>query len=296
MLLLLLAISAQVFSQSAPDVPSILGFCGCFEVSFDFEEISSPNPDYQLSTPYHTEAIEWITLADSSQSKLVLQHILLVGDQQPIKHWRQDWLLQSDLNLTYTGSNIWQVSSEKAVAARSWVQAVYEVNDAPRYTGRAFWEINPDNASWTSETSAPLPRREYTHRSDYQIMQRTNTHRITPNGHVHEQLNKKVVVEGDENRVLAVEQGTNRYQRIEDSQCQAANDWWEVHADFWANARTAWENQLSKPGYYRILQVKDGKRLSQQLEALPSDASIPDLEAIIADFVEFLGDLNHPPR
>ena len=49
----------------------------------------------------------------------------------------------------------------------SWTQCVYEVSDAPRYCGTGHWNHRYGNATWTSDRSwRPLPRREYTKRSD----------------------------------------------------------------------------------------------------------------------------------
>ena len=64
---------------------------------------------------------------------------------------------------------------------------------------------------WENTANAPLPRREYTKRSDYQVMRRLNSHILTDDGWVHEQDNEKIVVEEDGEYVLVEEKGRNTY-------------------------------------------------------------------------------------
>jgi hypothetical protein len=76
----------------------------------------------------------------------------------------------------------------------SWSQSVYQVDDTPRYQGYGNWIHLPNFSSWEgNETWRPLPRREYSTRSDYDVMIGTNIQTITPTGWVHEQNNKKVI-------------------------------------------------------------------------------------------------------
>lgn len=59
---------------------------------------------------------------------------------------------------------------------------------------------------------APLPRREYTRRSDYNALRIVNRHTITPYGWSHEQLNTKVLRKPDGSQVeIARELGFDDY-------------------------------------------------------------------------------------
>ena len=80
---------------------------------------------------------------------------------------------------------------------------------------------------WESTTSAPLPRREYSKRKDYNVTIRGNRHEITKTGWVHDQNNMKVIREsGKADIILAHEKGFNNYMRVNDDKCKAASEWW----------------------------------------------------------------------
>jgi hypothetical protein len=95
----------------------------------------------------------------------------------------------------------------------AWTQCVYEVSDAPRYCGTGKWTYTNNVPSWTSDLSwRPLPRREYTKRSDYNALAVVNRHTLTPNGWTHEQFNTKVQRNADGSQVeIAREFGFNDY-------------------------------------------------------------------------------------
>ena len=62
---------------------------------------------------------------------------------------------------------------------------------------------------------ATTSRREFSIRDDYDVIVGYNIQTITPTGWVHEQNNKKVVL-NESHEVLAKEIGIARYERIKD--------------------------------------------------------------------------------
>ena len=80
----------------------------------------------------------------------------------------------------------------KADAKGKWLQTVWEVDDAPRYQGISNW-VNIDGKTyWENTADAPLPRREYTKRKDYQIMKRGN--KIVVNNNEWTQINPSCIL------------------------------------------------------------------------------------------------------
>ena len=80
------------------------------------------------------------------------------------KHWRQDWRYEdTDLHV-FIGRNRWVRQTRTAEEARGrWSQAVFQVDDSPRYEALGEWEHYGSYSAWTSErTARPLPRRETT--------------------------------------------------------------------------------------------------------------------------------------
>jgi hypothetical protein len=69
-----------------------------------------------------------------------------------------------------------------------------------------------------------LPRREYTKRSDYQVVEVVNRHTLTPADWIHEQDNTKIVLGSAGTHALAREVGVNSYSRITD---------YDLSAFFW---------------------------------------------------------------
>ncbi|HYM85105.1 MAG TPA: DUF6607 family protein, partial [Pseudoxanthomonas sp.] len=135
----------------------------------------------------------------------------------------------------------------------AWTQCVFEVSDAPRYCGTGRWDYANGIATWTSDLSwRPLPRREYTKRSDYNAVSAVNRHTITPNGWTHEQFNTKVLRRPDGSQAeLAREFGFNDYQKTTEVDFKPAYTYWNATRDYWGKVRSRWNGFLSRaPGVH----------------------------------------------
>ncbi len=107
-------------------------------------------------------------------------------------------------------------------------------------------------------TSRPLPRREHTVRSDYDILIGRNRHTITPKGWIHEQDNRKIILSNNKDtsdqkwdigsEVLAFEIGVNRYDLIEGFNFSDGHEYWRKTSLFWSNVRDTWSTLLSSGG------------------------------------------------
>lgn len=192
-------------TKKEKDIASIKSMCGCYEVSFNFAETFgySKDKDYKPSEVMQTKPLlEWVKLLDeSTDDKIQLQHLLIVNTPKKtelVKHWRQDWLYENtDLYVydgLYDGVHEWKfVQKSPSEVKGQWTQKVYEVDDSPRYEGTATWVHVDGKNYWENSTDAPLPRREYTKRSDYNVTQRQNRHEIVENGWIHDQNNAKTI-------------------------------------------------------------------------------------------------------
>ena len=91
----LFLISSSLVSQSKikDDISSIKDMCGCYSITFEYAETFHEDTSYQRHKPYSASAsAEWIFVVEESDTKIVLQHILVAKDTLVIKHWRQDWI------------------------------------------------------------------------------------------------------------------------------------------------------------------------------------------------------------
>ncbi|UXP33678.1 hypothetical protein N6H18_06890 [Reichenbachiella agarivorans] len=242
LLLALITVSATAQNKKKQDIEAINAMCGCYEVVFNFAETFSPNKEYKFYDNYKTGALEYVIPVENGKDKIVLQHLLVIGDTMIIKHWRQDWLYENTDLYEYDKNSTWKYTSlaPKSVTGQ-WTQKVYQVDDSPRYEGSATWVHYDGKHYWENTADAPLPRRDHTKRSDYNVMVRTNRQEITSYGWLHEQDNDKVQREDDGETLIAQEKGWNTYTKVEDSKCQVAQQWWNSNQVYWADVRTVWD-------------------------------------------------------
>ena len=268
--LLALIFSTSLIAQEMESEKAIIKeMCGCYEVNFKYAETFASSDDYQRHDDYSANGLEWIFVDEEDETNLMLQHLLIVGENKIVKHWRQDWSYENTDLLVYERNLEWHRESiGNEAAAGTWTQKVYEVDESPRYQGYAHW-INIDGKKyWESLVDAPLPRREYTKRDDYNVMFRNNKHMITADGHVHELDNAKVIRTETGDSILVWEKGMNSYTRVDDERCELAQEWWKTHRDYWVDVRTIWNELISAQDYVNIKWEVDGDRLWHRIFAL----------------------------
>ena len=270
-LCIMLYITNYSQSKKTKDIQSIKSMCGCFEIEFNFAEtfVFSEKEDYQKSKTYKTRALEWGQLILDEKNKISIQHLLIVGSKQfpsIVKHWRQDWIYQNTDLYLYDKNDKWSyVSLDKKDVKGQWTQKVFQVDDSPRYEGSASWVHLDGKSYWENTTPAPLPRREFSKRSDYNVTMRGNRHEITSDGWVHDQDNKKIQKEDDSQFVLAHEKGYSTYTKVPDSECKAAVDWWDKNGTKWKMVRDKWDIIYSSNKDLTLKPTVDDKKLYSYL-------------------------------
>jgi hypothetical protein len=188
------------------------------------------------------------------------------------KHWRQDWIYQDRSIHAFAGRGRWEEREfTPAEVEGRWSQAVFQVDDSPRYEALGTWVHAANYSSWTSdETWRPLPRRESSVRHDYQALVGQNRHTITPSGWVQEEENLKVALDEDGRPVadapyLARELGVNRYERIRGFDFSAREDYWSATAAFWSDVRDAWAEVYAERSSFVLANQVDGEPLFQPM-------------------------------
>ncbi|GAA3775942.1 hypothetical protein GCM10022271_05110 [Corallibacter vietnamensis] len=292
---LALAFLSNVTAQSKKkqDQKAIKDMCGCYEVTFNFAETFEYSGDstYIPSKVKHDKGLEWVQLVEDSKDKISMQHLLIVGSKEHpyiVKHWRQDWEYQNTDLYEYNHDNNWTyVSLPKDKVKGQWSQKVFQVDDSPRYEGSASWVHVDGKSYWESTTSAPLPRREYTKRSDYNVTVRSNRHEIVDNGWIHDQDNDKVIREnGKKDIVLAQEKGYNTYVKVEDSKCKAAQDYWKENQAKWAIVRAKWDEVFARNKDLSLEEKVDNKVLFKYLFDEENYKTADEINPLIESFVK----------
>lgn len=288
--------AAPAAADAARDRASILAMQGEYIVDFEFDETVLLQPGYERAPAMRSGGNETVIVVEDTPTRIVLQHILVDEKSGHVtKHWRQDWSYEAPARFEFSADQTWQVRAIPAELTRgAWTQCVFEVSDAPRYCGTGRWDYRNGVATWTSDLSwRPLPRREYTKRSDYNAVSAVNRHTLTPGGWTHEQFNTKVLRKPDGSQVeLAREFGFNDYQKTKEVDFKPAYRYWDATRGYWAKVRQRWDAFLGKaPGVHLKTKI-DGMAmiipLFEQAGGLEQGKAVADseIDAVFAKWVE----------
>lgn len=298
LLLAALLATQAAWAQTDParDRQAILAMQGDYLVDFAFDETVLLQPGYERHPAMRSGGDETVIVVEDTPGRIVLQHILVDAKSGHVtKHWRQDWIYEAPQRFEFTADQTWTRRTIPTELTRgAWTQCVYEVSDAPRYCGTGRWDYRDGHATWTSDQSwRPLPRREYTQRSDYNAMSVINRHTLTPSGWTHEQFNTKVLRKPDGTQVaLAREFGFNDYQKTTEVDFKPAHAYWQATQGYWAKVRARWDRFLSRDSGVHLKTKIDGMAmiipLFTQAGALEEGKSVSDadIDAVFAKWVE----------
>ncbi|MBL4631205.1 MAG: hypothetical protein JKY14_08610 [Paraglaciecola sp.] len=256
-----LAIQEEGISPLEKDRRAILAMAGAYRVSFDFIEIAGYVPGFVPSKPYQSWGTEYVYVVEDNKKFISLQHVMVmfmtqkdgsISEPMVMKHWRQDWQYEKRSQFVYAGHRTWKKSKQKSKDVKgTWSQAVFQVDDSPRYESFGKWQHNANVSSWLSaKTWRPLPRREGSVRNDYHVLEGTNRHTILPSGWVQEEENLKLVLDKQGKAVkdmpyLSKELGIARYERIVEHDFSAGDHYWNGSKKYWSDVRSVWKDLIN---------------------------------------------------
>ena len=254
------------------DRRAILAMIGSYRVSFDFTETVGLAEDFKPTRPYFSWGTENVTLLEDRGGFISLQHSLVmyfknekgeVEGPHVMKHWRQDWTYQDAEMQVYQGDLTWKKTPVESPAGK-WTQAVFQVDDSPRYEASGKWSHEGGMSMWRSDLrQRPLPRREFSIRKDYNVQQGTDEITLTPNGWVHVQSNRKLQINKDGTRqYVGQEIGVDRYEEITSPDLATAfNAYWAKTNGYWKDVRDTWSKVLLERDSFSMKDTYDGKQL-----------------------------------
>jgi hypothetical protein len=280
-------------SKLKKDTNAIMNMCGCFEVTFNFSETINLNnrENYKPSQDYQTSPVYELAIPiKQDKNHISIQHILQVGDdnyRSIVKHWRQDWMYQNKNLYIYEKNNKWNYKKlNKSNYKGQWTQKVYQVDDSPRYEGSSSWVHVDGKSFWENTTPAPLPRREFSKRKDYNVLLRSNRHEITNYGWFHGQNNEKVDrINSSEEEVLAFEVGYNYYKRVANDKCKYAKEWWLENEKKWEIVRNIWAEIYSQNKNLSLKSEYNGKRLYEYLLFSNEYNDYSEIDKLISSYI-----------
>jgi hypothetical protein len=273
-IILMLFVGNLVFSQSKmeQDRTAILSMAGCYEVTFHFAETFSPIPDYKYFDRYTSRGIEYVFVLEDKGPFISLQHLLVMSDSVIIKHWRQDWVYEETALLSYDRDKTWRkVHYTPEQVKGTWTQKVFQVDDSPRYESKGTWVHVDGKHYWEGTGDSPLPRREFTKRSDYNVLRRHSRMQLAADGWFLEQNNEKILRDAGGDKLICQEKGMERF-TVGNFDCTPAIRWWEENKHYWQQVRTAWNDVFERHEVLTLTGKVEGKLLWERLFELGDEA------------------------
>ncbi|MES2651225.1 MAG: DUF6607 family protein [Bacteroidota bacterium] len=268
--LIIIALNVNAQTKLDQDREAIKSLAGFYKVTFNYTETFSPNDDYKFHEKHRSSAKEWALILEDSPKKIVIQHLLVMrGDSMIIKHWREDWTFEDTQILAYDKNDTWKKVNLAANDVKGkWTQKVYQVDDSPRYQAIGTWVHVDGRHQWQSNTDSPLPRREYSERSDYNVLNRGNNLYLTKTGWMFEQDNKKIIRSESGDKLLAMEKGLEEFVKTDPKSFGYAQTWWKQQEKFWKDARETWDVVFAENSVIKLSPKVDNKLLYEQFFAL----------------------------
>lgn len=283
-------------SKKELDKASIKSMVGIYKVSFDFAETFAPDTAYKYHKRYSEWGIEYVFVAEESENKITLQHLLIVNDSMIIKHWRQDWLFENKEVYKYYKDNEWIKETLTAEQAQgTWTQKVYQVDDSPRYESYGTWVHVDGKHYWEGVNDSPLPRREHTKRSDYNVIRRHSRMEILNDGWVLNQDNEKIVRNNGIDKLLCWEKGIEKFTKG-NYDSTPATKWWNKQVNYWADVRKVWDEVYTSKTDLKLDKKVANKMLFEALFELGDNhckqssyvqgTAVSDIRKIITAYVK----------
>lgn len=247
------------------DKTYIKKMCGTYKVTFEFTETFASDTGYKYYPKYKEWGIEHISVVEETPTRVVLQHLLIVNDTIVIKHWTQEWVYENTRLYSYYRDNEWTLKTISAQEAKgTWTQKVYQVDDSPRYESYGTWVHVDGKHYWEGFAYAPLPRREFTKRNDYNVLGRHSRMEVFNDGWALLQDNEKIVRKDGMDKTICWEKGIERFWAGK-YDAMPALKWWNQQQAYWADVRKVWDEVYAQ---YPTLKIKSSINNERLYDAL----------------------------
>lgn len=246
--------TVQTQGNFEQDRADILAMAGNYRVSFNMQESTRWDPNYEVLEPKRSGGNEVVRVIEDTGRRISLQHMLVMTDDDGkshiIKHWRQDWEYEPAKVLVYNERNTWTWQDvPEARRAGGWSQTVWQVDDSPRYGSWGTFQTQGGVRRWRSDwTWRPLARRDAVRNPVYDRYYSINRHQPSPDGWVHWQDNIKVGLKDGKLVPIVQEYVLNNYIKYDQYDTKAADDYWTATKDYWAAVRAEWDRVAKAKG------------------------------------------------
>lgn len=255
--------TVQAQSNFEQDRADILAMAGNYRVSFNMQESTRWDPNYQALDPSRSGGNEVVRVIEDTGRRISLQHMLVMtdddGKSHVIKHWRQDWEYEPAKVLIYNDRNQWAWQDvPEARRAGAWSQTVWQVDDSPRYGSWGSFQTQAGVRRWRSDwTWRPLARRDAVRNPVYDRYYSINRHQPSPDGWIHWQDNIKLGLKDGKLVPIVQEYVLNNYIKYDQYDTKAADTYWAATKDYWAAVRAEWARVAQEKGGIAIDEKAD---------------------------------------
>lgn len=260
---IIFAFGLSTDDRLATDRKAILSMAGNWRVSYRFNELYPLHPGYSLHAPYDIKGYEKVIIAEEKPKHISLQHLLVDSRKRVIKHWRQDWDYEREAFWVYAGNNSWKIINLNPQEVKGcWTQTVWNVDDSPRYASYGRWNHTESYSEWISnKLMRPLPRRELSRRSDYNLMESVMHQIVFQEGWIIQEDNEKWIKEPSNTYALVKELGIISYSSENQLDFSAALSYMKKTEKFWSSVRSVWEEILGEYQEIKYKEKGEGKKL-----------------------------------
>jgi hypothetical protein len=257
------------------DKAAIKAMAGIYKVNFEFAETFSPDTTYKYHDRKFDWGIEYVTILEETETKVVLQHLLIVSDTMIVKHWRQDWIYQNTEIHGYYKDDTWKKVTLPAEKVKgTWTQKVFQVDDSPRYEGYGTWVHVDGRHFWESVADAPLPRRELPRKAEYNVLKRHSHIEIDATGWTFNQDNEKILRKDGVDKLICWERGVEKF-TTGAYNAQPAIEYWTKTSKYWADVRKVWTEVYAANPSLSIIKRVENQLLFEKLFDLADKYSDP---------------------
>jgi hypothetical protein len=161
------------------DHDTIVRMQGEYTVDFAFDETVLLQPGYARAPAMRSGGNELVVVVEDTHPHRAAAPAGGSASGHVTKHWRQDWTYEAPVRFEFSADQTWRVRALPADHPGAGPSASTK-SATRRATAHRRWRYTTACPAGPATSWRPLPRREYTKRSDYNALAVVNRHTLTP--------------------------------------------------------------------------------------------------------------------
>lgn len=237
-------------SDYQKDLLAMQALPGCFLVAKRAVDTFRLQKEYKASLPYNENYHVFIVAEAIGAGKKGTRFQFIEQREAEVRKGQTlEWRWQEIEMILFRKPFFWQkVSLNEGITRNTWMLRKYFASGDPNYQCIASWHHSFNHHSWECFTWSPLPERERSQRSQYNVLARGAVYRATHLGWRHEQNNEKVLLEAGRADWLAQERVEIDYRKVHPKECRKASTYWRNNKNIWHDVQEQWARIFAERG------------------------------------------------